>query len=86
MRKLNAICLTEALNKIVAKDAEELLESAYVQMRHAEGEIEGAARLKTAAAKDPMIADIARYMLQKAAGFLSSSEYYLNKAEELLKK
>lgn len=86
MSILDEIGLTEALNEIVASDAEELLEIAYVQMQYAEGEIQGAARLKKAAAEDPSIAHVALYMLQKAAGFLSSSEYYLDKAEELLKK
>lgn len=86
MSKLDAISVTEALNEIVAEDAEELLEIAYVQLHYAEGEIQGAARLKKAAVKDPSIAHVALYMLQKAAGFLASSEYYLGKAEELLKK
>lgn len=86
MSKLDAISVTEALNEIVAEDAEKLLNTAYRQMEYAEGEIQGAARLKKAAAKDPQIAHVALYMLQKASGFLASSEYYLGKAEELLKK
>ena len=73
-------------DKITETEAEALLNTAYRQMQYAEGEIQGAARLKKAAAEDQMIAHVALYMLQKAAGFLSSSEYYLGKAEELLKK
>lgn len=73
-------------DKVTEIEAEKLLNIAYRQMEYAEGEIQGAARLKKAAAKDPQIAHVALYMLQKAAGFLSSSEYFLGKAEELLKK
>lgn len=72
-------------DKITDTEAEALLNTAYRQLQYAEGEIQGAARLKKAAAKDPMIANVALYMLQKASGFLSSSEYFLGKAEELLK-
>ena len=86
MSKLDAISVTEALNEIVETEAEALLNTAYRQLQYAEGEIQGAARLKDAAAKDPTIAHVALYMIQKAAGFLSSSEYFLGKAEELLKK
>lgn len=81
-----AMLYAKNFDKITETEAEALLNTACRQLQYAEGEIQGAARLKKAAAKDPIIAGVALYMLQKAAGFLASSEYYLGKAEELLKK